>query len=396
MSYFYFNIYLFNTTILVKYKVEDLGQVFTPDKIVNNMINLIINGKNILEPSCGDGSFFNILKEKYNVVGIELDKTHCLDSAINMDFFDYSIENKHDTIIGNPPYVAGRKIVKETIYKINSKLITHGKSNLYLYFIEKCINHLTYNGELIFITPREFIKTTSSVKLNDFIFENGTITHWFEYGDEVVFNGYSPSVVIWRFEKNNFSHKTLTNNGEKIFVNSNGQLLFLENELSGTRLGDLFMVKVGGVSGIDEIYNREDGNMDFVCSYTKKTGNLKKMHYNILNDYILSNKEILINRKIKKFTEKNWWMWGRDFCKSDRNRIYVNSKTRENNPFFINECKNYDGSVLAIIPLTDEVEKNLEIYLNKLNSIDWETMGFKVGGRYIFNQKSLENIIIDI
>lgn len=382
--------------LVPKKKVEDLGQVFTPNKIVETMIELIKNGTDIMEPSCGDGAFFNTLKKNYKITGIELDETHCPIDAINMDFFDYSIENKHDTIIGNPPYVAGKSIIKETLDKVNSKLITHGKSNLYLYFIEKCINHLTENGELIFITPREFIKTTSSAKLNDFLFEKGTITHWFEYGDEIIFNGYSPSVVVWRFEKNNLTRKTLTNNGEKHFINSKGQLLFLDSELSGKRFGDLFMVKVGGVSGMDEIYTKEGGNMDFVCSFTNKTGELKRMHYNIQNDFILSQKEVLIKRKIKNFTENNWWMWGRDFCKSERRRIYVNSKTRDNNPFFIHECKNYDGSVLAIIPINDEVEKNLELYLEKLNNIDWETMGFKVGGRYIFNQKSLENITIDI
>jgi len=380
----------------MEYKVEDLGQVFTPTKIVENMSKLIKNGSNILEPSCGDGAFFDYLKINYNnVIGIELDNKHCPKGAINMDFFDYNTDNKHDTIIGNPPYVSGKSIVKDTLNKINSELITHGKSNLYLYFIEKCINHLTENGEIIFITPREFIKTTSSSKLNDMIYETGTITHWLEYGDEVVFPGYSPTVVIWRFEKNNFSRKTITNNGDKVFSNSKGQLLFLDKELSGIRLGNIFMVKVGGVSGMDEIYTKDDGNMEFVCSFTNKTGNLKRMHYNIQNDYIISKKEILINRKIKKFTENNWWMWGRDFYKSNRKRIYVNSKTRDDNPFFIHECKNYDGSILALIPLNDDVENNIDFYLKKLNITDWKTLGFKVGGRYIFNQKSLENITID-
>ena len=381
---------------MIEYKVEDLGQVFTPKKIVNSMIELIKNGNSILEPSCGDGAFFNKLRLDYtNVVGIEIDATHCPENALNMDFFDYNISEKHDTIIGNPPYVSGKKIPTEILNKINSKLITHGKSNLYLYITEKCINHLTDNGELIFITPREFIKTTSSIGLNNFIYNSGTITHWFEYGDEVVFEGYSPSVVVWRFEKNNFDRKTITNQGEKIFTNSKGQLLFLDNKMEGNVLGDIFMVKVGGVSGMDEIYTHDEGNMEFVCSYTNKTGKLKKMYYNTMNDYILSKKELLINRKIKTFTEKNWWLWGRDYYKSDRKRIYVNNKTRDDKPFFIDDCKNYDGSVLALIPKTDDIENNIGKYLEILNNTDWNSLGFKVGGRYVFNQKSLENIIIN-
>lgn len=170
----------------------------------------------------------------------------------------------------------------------------------------------------------------------------------------------------------------------------------MNGSISGKRLGDLFLVKVGGVSGLDEIFVEETGNMEFVCSFTAKNGTLKRMHYNIINDYILQNKEKILNRRIKKFTEDNWWMWGRDFYKSDRSRIYVNSKTRNKKPFFIHECKNYDGSVLALIPKNDEVENKLSYYLDKLNSTDWLELGFKVGGRFIFNQKSLENIIIDL
>ena len=29
-----------------------------------------------------------------------------------------------------------------------------------------------------------------------------------------------------------------------------------------------------------------------------------------LNNYLESHKEVLINRKIKKFTDENWWQWG--------------------------------------------------------------------------------------
>ena len=380
-----------------KYEVENLGQVFTPINIVNRMISLIENGNRILEPSCGDGIFSNELNKKFkNVISIEFDSYHCPDYALNMDFFDYGVNEKFDTIITNPPYVCGKKIIKDTLSKINSNIITHGKSNLYLYFIEKCINHLSENGEIIFITPREFIKNTSSYKLNKYLYDLGTITDWYEFGDEVIFKGYSPSVVIFRFEKNNFSRKTKTNNGIMNFIYSNGQLLFLESMLEGKKLGDLFHIKVGGVSGMDNIFAEESGNTKFVCSYTAQTGQLKTFHYNIINDYLISKKDIIIKRKIKKFDENNWWTWGRDFYKSNRRRIYVNSKTRNVNPFFIHECKNYDGSVLALIPKNDSIEDSIEIYLNRLNSTDWLNLGFKVGGRFIFSQKTLENIIIDI
>ena len=52
----------------MKYKVEDLGQVFTPDDIVNQMIDLIKNGWRVFEPSCGDGAFSNQLNQKFDDV----------------------------------------------------------------------------------------------------------------------------------------------------------------------------------------------------------------------------------------------------------------------------------------------------------------------------------------
>lgn len=71
-----------------------------------------------------------------------------------------------------------------------------------------------------------------------------------------------------------------------------------------------FQVKVGAVSGKDSIFEHPDGNEEFVCSYTNKTGKLKTFYYNTVNDYLKNHKDELIARKIKKFNESNWWQWG--------------------------------------------------------------------------------------
>ena len=73
---------------------------------------------------------------------------------------------------------------------------------------------------------------------------------------------------------------------------------------------------------------------------------------------------------------------------SNKERIYVNCKTRDNKPFFTNDSKYYDGSVLAIFPKKD-IDINLAIGM--LNSVNWSDLGFIVGGRLCFTQKSLEN-----
>lgn len=364
------------------FNVETLGQVFTPQSIVAQMLTLRRNEGRVLEPSCGDGAFFN---EIPNCVGIEIDSHHCPEGAKNMDFFDYPVSEKFETIIGNPPYVRYQDIPKETKMKIKSNLFDE-RTNLYLFFIEKCINHLTEHGELIFITPRDFLKATSSINLNKFIFENGTITDIIDLGDQKIFKGFSPNCVIFRFEKGDFSRAT---NVTKRFTLCNGQLLFTDNQYP-LFFSDVFFVKVGAVSGADKYFESEEyGNRDFVCSYTCQTGKTKRMIYNEQSPYLQQFKQELLNRKIKHFDETNWWTWGRNHYVSSEKRIYVNAKTRNTRPFFLHESNDYDGSVLAIFPHNQNID--LQHACNMLNDVNWNELGFVCDGRYLFSQKSLES-----
>ncbi len=373
---------------MAQLNVDFLGQVFTQASIVEKMLKLRKNKGSILEPSCGAGAFLHKIE---NCIGVEYDSKVCPSNAINMDFFDYPITNSFDTIIGNPPYVKFKNISSETKSKLNMTVFDE-RSNLYLFFIEKCIKHLSSNGELIFIVPRDFIKATSAIKLNKIIYNEGTITDWIELGDESVFPGFNPNCVIFRFEKNNFSRKT---NNNLHFIESNGQLLFLKDK-SQLLFSDYFFVKVGAVSGADHIFESLQGNKDFVSSKTCVTGKTKKMHYNIYNIELEKHKDALLNRKIKHFNEKNWYQWGRAFFESNLPRIYVNGKTRNKNPFFINECNAYDGSILAIFPkFKVKNKKHLKEICNYLNKLPWSDYGFNCDGRFLFNQKALENSMIN-
>ena len=363
--------------------VKNLGQVFTPKNIVLEMMHLIKNEGAILEPSSGGGAFLQHFTKNY--VGIEIDTKFKYKNVLNIDFFKYGLEHTFDTIIGNPPYVKFNDIKKETKALLKFDLFDK-RTNLYLFFIEKCIRHLKENGELIFITPRDFLKATSSIRLNNFIFQNGTITDIIDLGDKRIFGAFTPNCMIWRFEKNNFSRKT---NIQMKFLLANGQLLFTKNDYP-LKFSDLFFVKVGAVSGADKIFTNEKfGNKDFVCSYTNKTGRTKKMIFNVKNKHLENHKNILINRKIRKFNETNWWEWGRKHYDSKEKRIYVNSKTRNKAPFFLHSSNDYDGSILAVFPKNQNLK--LEHLKNDLNKVNWEELGFVCDGRFLFSQKSLEN-----
>lgn len=389
--------------------VANLGQVFTPDSVVQAMLALRRNKgckpARVLEPSCGDGAFS---RELPGCVAIELDQRHAPPGSLNIDFFAYPETQKFDTIIGNPPYVRHQDIHPETKALIKSKLFDQ-RSNLYLFFIEKAVRHLAPGGELIFITPRDFLKITSSVRLNRWLHAQGTITHAIELGDARVFAGAVPNCLIWRFEKDCFERSmqyALISVRDDLatalaappwqtrqFVEQAGHLMFAR-EAHGLHLKDVAQVKVGAVSGADDIYADEDfGNRDFVCASTVKTGQTRRMIWVDKNDpparVLQAHKSRLIARRIKPFDESNWWHWGRSYPQTKAPRIYVNGKTRQPQPFFLHHCTHFDGSVLAIFPHDEHID--LAAFCAALNAVAWDQLGFVCDGRFMFTQRSLEN-----
>lgn len=365
------------------------GQVFTPPAIVERMLGLIRNRGRVLEPACGDGAFAHRLAAEHSdVVALELDPGCCPASAINTDFFAYPETERFATVIGNPPYVKARDILPETRKLLGSHLLD-GHANLYLYFIEKCVNHLQPGGELIFITPREFLKATGAARLNTWLYDQGTITDYQELGDARIFPGVGPNCAIWRFEKGNFARRT--GDGRRM-VCASGQLL-LTRGIYSVPANSVFSIKVGAVSGADEIFTHAElGNADFVCSRTARTGEVRRMIFDAPLPYLEQFKERLLARRVNDFNEHNWWKWGRRHHVSEAPRVYVNHKTRQPRPFFLHSCNNYDGAVLALFPFRRDAD--LVRLAEMLNDVDWQELGFVCDGRFLFSQRSLEHALL--
>ena len=372
--------------------IEQLGQVFTPPTVVNFMLDLCRNKGRALEPSAGDGAFFQLLKERQpDCVGIEIDDEVAPAGIEIRDFFDYPISEQFDTIIGNPPYVRFQDVAVDTKNRLKSDLFD-ARSNLFLFFIEKCVHHLKPGGELIFIVPREFIKLTAAKKLNAWLFAQGSITDFFETGDTRVFDEHTPNCAIFRFEKGRMDRQMT--DGRR-FVEVDGQLMFLRDDYS-VRFADLFTVKVGAVSGADQIFTHPKGNMEFVCSKTVETGETRRMLYGIKHPHLEKHKTELLARRVKPFDESNWWQWGRAFPINLHPRIYVNGRTRKPEPFFLHDCHSFDGAVLALFTKNQRMPRRelieCTMLLNK--EVDWQELGFVCDGRFLFTQRSLQTCLL--
>ncbi len=372
--------------------VASLGQVFTPPRVVEFMLGLCTNTGRVLEPSAGAGAFFALLRAQgRDCVGLEVDARVAPDGVEVGDFFDYPLAEQFDTIIGNPPYVRFQDIAVDTRKRLKSDFFD-ARSNLFLFFIEKCIHHLKPGGELVFIVPREFIKLTAARKMNTWLYEQGSITHFYETGDTRVFDEHTPNCAIFRFEKGRMDRRMA--DGRR-FTEVDGQLMFLRDDY-GVRLADVFAVKVGAVSGADSIFTHPKGNMEFVCSKTVETGETRRMLYGIKHPHLEKHKEALLARRVRPFDESNWWQWGRAFPINLHPRIYVNGRTRKPDPFFLHDCNSFDGAVLALFTRNQRMPRRelIECTLMLNKEVDWQELGFVCDGRFLFTQRSLQTCLL--
>jgi adenine-specific DNA-methyltransferase len=385
-------------------KKKQRGQFFTTnEKVLKVLVSLIRNDGDIFEPSAGSGHIIDAVEKvsNQNIFACELDSQKvnekiCKTEIEVKNFFDYIKNNrKYSTVIGNPPFVKLKNVEDSTINSLPEKIKANG--NLYYFFIKYSLEVLIENGELIFIVPKEWLYNTSSQFLRDYLAICGNFTHFIDCGEEKLFEDADvPALCIFRFQKN---YDGVTNYYNSI-EDYNNNILSLRNVIYdktisfstkkpvGRKISDLFDVKVGLVTGLESVFKLNDEiDIEDDCVINMMTTTKQHHRYlyveeynNIENipplarEYLLKNKDELMNRKIKTFNENNWWKYGAirniDMMKSNLPRIYGLMKTRDTNPFWVGEPNSYfSGGVFALFP---KVGNNLEIslvvdYLNSEN-----------------------------
>jgi type I restriction-modification system DNA methylase subunit len=106
-----------------------------------------------------------------------------------------------DVIIGNPPYVNANDLKKNStsleynFLKANYST-AKGTVDLYIYFFEKGLNLLNFNGILTYITPNRFLSASYGSALREYIIFNYKLEAVIDYSDKNVFPDASTYPVI--------------------------------------------------------------------------------------------------------------------------------------------------------------------------------------------------------
>lgn len=157
-----------------------------------------ISPKRILEPSCGDGVFFEALAEvkgfrKTNILGFELEaeeaakaKTRAKTIGLGAttvrteDFLQWALDNmsdggsKFDAIVGTPPFVRYQYLPEpfqaraEQVFKRLSLPFTK-HTNAWVPFILASIALLRFGGRLAMVVPAEIMHVTHAQSLRTYL-----------------------------------------------------------------------------------------------------------------------------------------------------------------------------------------------------------------------------------
>jgi adenine-specific DNA-methyltransferase len=229
---------------MIKHKT--LGQVFTPNWIVEEILNSsgfsntkLLN-KKIIDPACGDGAFLKIIVsriidilldkkcstekvkeylENY-VYGIEIDETefnNCLSKLnnlveeklkeklkINWKIFKDNTLIKYkdylglfDFVVGNPPYIRIHNLDKDTRELLKKEfMFVDGTIDIYLSFFELGFKLLNEKGVLGYISPNSYLHNSSYIGFRKYLKEKRAVKRLTDFKANKIFKNFSTYTAI--------------------------------------------------------------------------------------------------------------------------------------------------------------------------------------------------------
>ena len=238
---------------------EVTGAVYTPLKIrktiISNLLDSLsvndINSFKYADLSCGCGGFLvDIALEINKITGKPLSQI-CHDNIYGLDITDYAIERTKlllsfvcllrgedqdigfnlwvtdalcfdmsiigplDVILGNPPYVCGRNISKESKKSIQKwSVCASGNTDLYIPFFQLAIESLKDNGRMGYITMNSFLNSLNGRDLRTYLKEGSWDLEIVDFKDAQIFERRATYTCLFFLKKshNDFIRYCYNNN----------------------------------------------------------------------------------------------------------------------------------------------------------------------------------------
>ncbi|MCI7437079.1 MAG: N-6 DNA methylase, partial [Spirochaetia bacterium] len=182
--------------------------------------------KTVLEPSCGDGVFFDALINQkiitllQNLTGIEIEKDETEKLSVklsaypniqiqNADFFDFYQQNadkkRYDLILGNPPYIRYQYLSESQRGEMSEILTSHKMKsnkliNTWVAFVVACVHLLSENGKIAFVIPAEILQVAYAEDLRIYLSKNLSNITLLTFRD-LVFPDIEQEIVVLIGEK---------------------------------------------------------------------------------------------------------------------------------------------------------------------------------------------------
>jgi adenine-specific DNA-methyltransferase len=363
---------------------KSLGSYYTP-RILSDFIvrHLFLNYKfkkdiSILEPSAGDGIFFESLfnnetfpafklskivkkitidaveKEEDALVSCKINAKGYLNSSRKIkyyheDYLDYQKDNmkKYDLVIGNPPYIKYSHLSKhqvelcEAIHK-QSHLSPKKIKNIWTSFLVSGVQSLNKDGVLCFVLPAELLQVIYAKELRDFLRDNFKRIEIFAFND-LIFPDIEQDVIILICAKKQtpgvsfYQVNTLDDLKKPTYVKENSNI-HRETLDKWTN------------------YVLSDSELKFLDSYKKRLPPIKnycRAEVGVVtaaNDFFIVDESTVKEFKLKKITQpilqKSSFMTPTvEFQKSDYNKILKAGKPVFLLSFKNKKCSNFSNSL---------------------------------------------------
>lgn len=259
---------------------EDLGQVWTPGYIVEEMLDNVgyvssnpeILDKKIMEPSSGAGVFlFKIIQRLIecaqndgktnqeieelidnNVYAIDydidvytstvqelkewLDKEYSirpdLKNFYNMDTLDYKVSDEFDYVVGNPPYIRIHDMPEDMRKKVKEYTHSTGTADLYVIFFEIGLNMINSTGKLAYITPNSWLRNTSQRSFRKNLIDQGQIREIVNFNAEKIFDKVGTYTCISYMSKQGENTLLYVDSSKNLITNYSRNISYTQIDLT--------------------------------------------------------------------------------------------------------------------------------------------------------------------